>query len=475
VAPNLIEHFVVLMFENRSFDHMLGDLAIVGVERPGSETANPLHPADPASPEFAVQWITGDEDVSVDPGHTYTDVMKQLTGTSSLEVPQGGPNNKGFVWNYAERLRAKGAPVERAGEIMRCSHTTRVPILSKLAREFAVCTRWFCSVPGETWPNRLFAHAAQSANLVHNVARPYGVRSIFDALRQAGVSWGVYAGDIPQAAAFIRPGDVFRRRFHPLEAFFSDVERGTLPHYAFLEPAHFGPRADSQHPTQRVSRGEKLIKRVYESLAANREIWDRLLLLIAYDEHGGFFDHVAPPAAHPPHVGERDPEHGFAFDLLGPRVPAVVVSPFVRPGADPTVRDHASIVRTVREVFGIATPLTGRDAAAASLLDLLGGPPRDAPPLPPIAGEQVYEGLEGLVGFEVARWAEGVRPDGTIRFNELQEGLLELKRQLDEQEGARGGLEAVLRPPTAGYTTTAELDSTIDDFRQQHMRPTSGY
>ena len=477
MAPDVIEHVVVLMLENRSFDHMLGDLGIVGVERPGSGTANPLRPGDPAGPEFEAQWITGDEDVSVDPGHRYTDVMKQLTGTNSLEVPPGGLNNKGFVWNYAERLRAKGASVSRAGEIMHCSHTTRVPILSGLAREFAVCTRWFSSLPGETWPNRLFAHAAQSDNLVHNVARPYGIRSIFDALRHAGVSWAVYAGDIPQAAAFIRPGDFFRRRFNPLGEFFSDVERGKLPHYSFLEPAHFGPWADSQHPTQRVWRGEKLIKRVYEALAANCEIWDRLLFIVTYDEHGGFFDHIAPSAADPPHVGERDPEHGFAFNLLGPRVPAVVVSPMVRPGADPTVRDHASIVKTLREVFGIATPLTDRDAAATSLLDLLGESRRDAPPLPPVAREDRMEaaaGPEGPEGFEVARWAEGVRPDGTIRFNEFQEGLLELKRQLDEQEGARGGLESVPRPPTAGYTTTAELESTIEDFRRQHMRTTDG-
>ena len=473
-CADAIEHVVVLMLENRSFDHMLGDLGIAGVERPGSGTANRLDPGDSASPEYETQWITGDEDVSVDPGHEYADVMKQLTATDAFEIPPGGLNNKGFVWSYAGRLRAEGASVSRAAEIMHCSHTTRVPILSTLAREFAVCTRWFSSLPAETWPNRLFAHAAQSDNLVHNVPRRYGIRSIFDALRGAGVSWSVYAGDIPQAAAFIRPGDVFRSRFSPLGAFFSDVERGKLPHYSFLEPAHFGPWAENQHPTQSLWRGERLIKRVYEALAANREVWDRLLLIVTYDEHGGFYDHVAPPAADPPHEGDRDPVHGFEFNLLGPRVPAVVVSPIVRRGADPTVRDHASIVKTVREAFGIETPLTDRDAAAAGVLDLLDGPRRDPPPLPPVAREQdAATGLEGLECFEVARWAEGVRPDGTIRFNEFQEGLLELKRQLDEEESPSGGLESVSRSPT-GFTSTAELESTIEDFRRHHMRSTSG-
>ena len=357
---------------------------------------------------------------------------------------------------------------------MHCSHATRVPILSTLAREFAVCTRWFSSTSGETWPNRLFAHAAQSDNLVHNVARRYGIRSIFDALRGAGVSWAVYAGDIPQAAAFIRPGDVFRSRFSPLGAFFSDVERGKLPHYSFLEPAHFGPWAENQHPTQSLWRGERLIKRVYEALAANRDVWDRLLFIVTYDEHGGFYDHVAPPAADPPHEGDRDPVHGFGFNLLGPRVPAVVVSPIVRRGADPTVRDHTSIVKTVREAFGIETPLTDRDAAAAGVLDLLDGPQRDPPSLPPIARERdAAAGLEGVEGVEVERWAEGVRPDGTIRFNEFQEGLLELKRELDEQDGGPPGLESVVPPPT-GYTSTAQLESTIEDFRRQHMHTARG-
>lgn len=469
-----IDQVVVLMLENRSFDHMLGDLGIAGVERPGSGSANRLDPGDSASPEYEAQWITGDEDVSVDPGHAYTDVMKQLTATDSFEIPPGGLNNKGFVWSYAGRLRAEGASVSRAPEIMHCSHTTRVPILSTLAREFAVCTRWFSSLPSGTWPNRLFAHAAQSDNLVHNVPRRYGIRSIFDALRGAGVSWAVYAGDIPQAAAFIRPGDVFRGRFSPLGDFFSDVERGKLPHYSFLEPAHFGPWADSQHPTQRPWRGERLIKRVYEALAANHEIWHRLLFIVLYDEHGGFYDHVAPPTADPPHEGDRDPAHGFEFDLLGPRVPAVVVSPIVRRGADPTVRDHASIIKSVREVFGIATPLTDRDAAAAGVLDVLDGPRRDPPPLPPVAREkEAAAGLEGVEGFEVARWAEGVRPDGTIRFNEFQEGLLELARQLDEQEGPSGGLESVTPPPT-GYTSTAQLEATIEDFRRHHMHTAGG-
>jgi len=469
-----IEHVVVLMLENRSFDHMLGDLGIAGVERPSRGTANPLRPDDPAGPEYETQWIAGDEDVSVDPGHGYLDVMRQLTATDSLEVPAGGLTNKGFVWSYAGRLHAEGASISRAGEIMHCSHTTRVPVLSTLAREFAVCTRWFCSLPSETWPNRLFAHAAQSDNLVHNVARRYDIRSIFDALRDAGVSWAVYAGDIPQSAAFIRRGDFFLRPFHPLADFFSDVARGTLPHYSFLEPAHFGPWADNQHPTQPVWRGERLIKRVYEALAANHEIWHRMLFIVTYDEHGGYYDHVAPPAADPPHEGDRDPVHGFGFNLLGPRVPAVVVSPLVRRGADATVRDHASIVKTVREAFGIAAPLTDRDAAAASVLDLLDGPRRDAPPLPPIARERdAAASLEGVEGFEVTQWAEGVRPDGTIRFNELQERLLELKRDLDEQEGPRGSLESVPPTPSTGVTTTAELETTIEDFRRQHMQSAS--
>ena len=389
--------------------------------------------------------------------------MKQLTATDSLEIPPGGLNNKGFVWSYAGRLRAEGASISRAGEIMHCSHTTRVPILSTLAREFAVCTRWFSSLPSETWPNRLFAHAAQSDNLVHNVPRRYGIRSIFDALRGAGVSWAVYAGDIPQAAAFIRPAMSSAAASVRSETSSRTSSAGSCRTTRSSSRPTSGRGRTANIPPSGRGAGSG------SSSACTRR-WRRTTtsgtgccLSSLYDEHGGFYDHVAPPAADPPHEGDRDPVHGFEFNLLGPRVPAVVVSPIVRRGADATVRDHASIVKTIREAFGITTPLTDRDAAAAGVLDLLDGPRRDPPPLPPIAREKdAAAGLEGVEGFEVARWAEGVRPDGTIRFNELQEGLLELKRQLDEQEGGPRGLESVAPPPT-GYTSTAQLESTIED------------
>jgi phospholipase C len=405
------------------------------------------------------------EDVSVDPGHGYPDVMQQLSGDNGpWQAPYDDLTNNGFAWNYAARAGA-----DRAGEVMGCytDADEHVPALWHLAREFAVCSRWFCSVPSETWPNRLFAHAATSDNESRQDVRPYKNETIFNRLSDAGKCWRVYVGDIAQVMAYTNllwsPG---HDRFDFMEDFFDDARAGTLPNYSFIEPRHLLRWANSQHPRQRVQRGDRLLKEVYEALAGNPEVWRSVLLIVTYDEHGGFFDRISPPRATPPSPGALDPASGFAFDLLGPRVPALVVSPFVKRGrVDRTVYDHSSIVRTVREVFELGGPLTDRDRDAQSVIDLLTlSEPREPPPMPPLPE------LPDQAPEDPSVWAEGFEPDGTIALNDFQRSLVELKAVLDaEKPGVEPEeLAAAPKPP---FRSEAELEAFVADFQERHVQP----
>jgi phospholipase C len=205
-----------------------------------------------------------------------------------------------------------------------------VPVLSTLATEFAVCDHWFCSVPGETWPNRNYLHAATSAGQTNIEIRPYTDRTIFELLEERRVTWRVYHEDTPQVWAFPLLWDTPQRHgnWFPTAKFPVHVEAGNLAAYSFIEPNHrpplhtieFDPNApgvsDSQHPENNLvandvydtypdgadtdfARGEALVASVYEALRANPDTFNRTILLITYDEHGGLYDHLPPPTGIP--------------------------------------------------------------------------------------------------------------------------------------------------------------------------------
>jgi phospholipase C len=430
-----VEHVVVLMFENRSFDHLLGHLSHGG-----------LQPVDPA------RMLPSDADVSVDPGHGFTDVVRQLTGKPP-PLDFDAITMDGFEDNYRQRLVDQTTDPGLSGEIMGCHTAEQVPVLSELARQFAVCSRWHCSVPSETWPNRLFAHGAQSEGLLRTDIRAYTHRTTFGELRKAHRSWAVYAGDIPQAAAYFHLIDTFKDRFNPLDEFFDDVHDGTLPRYSFIEPRHF-VNVSSQHPVHSVLLGDQLLRRVYNALSAS-PVWESVLLLVTWDEHGGFPDRETPPRTVNP---LRDPgEQGFAFDVLGVRVPAVVVSPYIEAETvDDRVYDHSSIPRTVFDALGVDTHLTERDKAAENVLHLLTREePRPAPPLPAPPAE---------IAAAVA--AEG-SPE-PVELDDFQRGLVELARQLDEHradERATPGIADTVAP----VSEPATLERLVADFQLEHM------
>ena len=416
-----IKHVFVLMLENRAFDHMLGFSGITGRDTVGEPTVidgvvgssvfnvDPSHPGVQVHPSTEADFKLS-KPADDDPGHEFLDTLMALCGTTATYNGGAYPpiDNSGFIAEYAT-MKARDsskATVQDPTKIMKCYSPKQLPVLNALAREFAVCDRWFSSIPGPTWPNRFFMHAASSGGLDDS---PTGLQSagsalfdgyrfengtIFDRLDDACIDWQIFAGDSFPVSLAISGMTLneLRGRIRDFDEFNEVVNDKDFPTgYVFIEPNYgndLPPSAEdftcgnSQHPLDDVTRGERLIKQVYETIR-NSPHWDSSLLLIVYDEHGGFFDHVAPPAAVAPGdpiSDEDNNHHNFTFEQLGVRVPAVVVSPLIPRGMiDHTTYDHTSLLATVEDLFGLK-PLTRRDAAANTLTHLfsLDSPRQDA-------------------------------------------------------------------------------------------------
>lgn len=308
----------------------------------------------------------------------------------------------GFAANFA----ASGG--SDPGTVLRCFDPASLPVLTTLCREFAICDRWFSSMPGLTWPNRFFAAAASSNGLEHTptlgeltvweTVNGFGFQTgtIFDRLRSKQLPYRLYGPmfSITGALKGIAPFEV-----RPHSHFATDLTDPAYPAaYTLIEPdygnvlAHY-VGGTSQHPLDDVRGGEKIIKSTYEALRSS-PLWDTSMLIITWDEHGGLYDHVHPSTAPTPGdaVDTRFNHARFGFDVYGVRVPAVVISPLVpRNLVDHRTYDHTSILATIEHAFGI-NPLTARDAAARSLLNLASLPQArtDAPAtLPDPAGSTV--------------------------------------------------------------------------------------
>jgi phospholipase C len=379
-----IAHIVQLMLENRSFDHMLGFLypnhtgpngqpfeGLLGTEANNDASGNPVtvFPIDPST--AGAYFMPG-----ADPGEGYANTNSQLFGTDHPPTPAVATNG-GFVTNYAaamvydQRIHRKVLPGTIATNIMGVFTPAALPILSGLAAGFAVCDHWYSSVPTETLPNRAFACAATSQGHMNDSTHSYTVQSIFGLMTTQSVSWKIYGyddepltrGNFPDT---VQAPDTCFDKFADFQA---DAAAGNLPAYSFLEPS-WGSTGNSQHPNYDVALGEVLIQQVYEALR-NGPGWNQTLLIITYDEHGGCYDHVAPPGgAVPPDTSVGD--YGFDFTRFGLRVPAVLVSPLIPAGtiyrapAGSMPIDHTSVLKTIELRWGLPA-LTARDAAAPDL------------------------------------------------------------------------------------------------------------
>jgi phospholipase C len=363
------QHVIVIAFENRSFDHMLGFTPPGG--RLTGQEFNPVDPATPNSERVTVSKLAQPITVA-DPSHSFEGVREQLFG-ANITQPDPAPMN-GFVSNF---IKDVGGDIDKGKTIMQCYAPESLPVLSGLARNYCVCTRWFASVPGPTWPNRFYMHAATSRGLVTNDPLDSGAQTIYDKL-DGNQSWRIYAGDVPQCLSIERLAGKFvldhvkpiqDRHFQTLAQFFLDLQGGTLPAYSFIEPQYFDTpfgKASDEHPPHDVRIGEALLGHVYNSLQQS-SYWQSSALLVLFDEHGGFFDSISPPTGVTAPDDFVSAQPAFDFTRLGVRVPAVLVSPLVQPGSvDTTQYDHSSISATVNKLFGLGANnfLTRRDAAA---------------------------------------------------------------------------------------------------------------
>ena len=351
-----IKHLVVLMLENRSFDHMLGWLQ------------SPTYQIDGVDGTQFNRDTTGERivvnkdadysgDYTGDVNHDFLSVNQQIFGTEN--PPAGAPATmSGFIANFF----AKTNQVGKSHRVMNCFDPKKIPVICTLAQQYAVCTRWFSSVPGPTLPNRAYAHAATSVGHVDMTVNWWKEsKTIYELLRDGhNRTAKIYYTDATMALTF---GGLIARQnlfFIPdFDEFFEDCKSNNLPDYCFLEPRYNASNGDDpiaasdQHPDHDVSEGETLIKDVYNAIRSNPDTWESTLLAIVYDEHGGLFDHIPPPAAASPDgINTSPPNPAFAFDRLGVRVPAVLVSPFIAPGTIVTdVFDHASLISTARKLF----------------------------------------------------------------------------------------------------------------------------
>lgn len=397
-----IKHVVQLMLENRSFDQMLGflyadsrNVSPSGQEIDGltGQESNP----DSAGNEVKVYKIGPDAPhvyfmPGADPGEGFYNTNQQLFGT---QHPKAGtkPLSKGFVANFQSSIAADQAkhyqdtlPGTAPTEIMGMYTPETLPVMSALARGFAVCDRWFASVPTQTIPNRAFAAAATSQGRLDNHVKVFTCPSIFGRLSDKGKDWAIYGYNRAPMTRMDFPDTIHADPSH--FGYFSDFKKraadGKLPEYTFLEPS-FGAGGNSQHPNYDVALGEQLLSDVYYALRSNAAAWKDTLLIVTYDEHGGNYDHVAPPqtaVAPDASVGEFD---NFDFTRYGVRVPALLISPRIKPGtvyrAKTGTIDHTSVLKTLKNLFELES-LTERDKAAPDLIDVVSlAQPREDDPL----------------------------------------------------------------------------------------------
>ena len=388
------------MFENRSLDTMLGWLYANG-DMPGTVLPAGSAPAfDGLKPDMSNPSSSG-ASVSVstttvnsripdpDPQETFDNVTAQILGPQNVSTAALLPM-QGFVLNY------QTTATQDPSQVLQCHSTGQLPVLSALARAYAVSDAWFASVPSQTWPNRAFAHAGTSNGHVDNsrvvpgtdargLPDPFewNVRTIFSVLDAVGSPWAVYHDTtlIPPLTRTMFPSlwdASLSSRFKSLSDFIGDCASGTLPAYSFVEPS-FLIEPNDQHPPHDVAAGEQFLYKIWKAVSTS-PAWNDTLLLITFDEHGGTFDHVLPPAnAVAPDAASNPGDNAFCFDRFGVRVPAVLVSPYIAPGTvfrSPTTipYDHTSILATLRDWLAIPSTqmlTSARVAQAPTLAQVL--------------------------------------------------------------------------------------------------------
>jgi len=359
------------MMENRSFDHLLGWLKqnnsdIEGIT--GNEF-NHYKANDPKSKTVKVNQ-NGFDRATFDPGHGFEDVSEQIFGYVADPTKKETPKMDGFAQNA---IRTKHVDPLNAFSMFTYKSAS---VINGFATDFAVFDHWHCSLPGPTDPNRAYFMSGTSNGVITNFnGTLWNQQSYMDFLRKHNISWRAYYQDDPWAMMYF--ADMHKPENHQYvgvyDQFKKDVKDGKLAQFTLLQPrmtsAHGPP--NWQHPDALVSEGEKLYKEIYE-LLRNSPFWKKLAFIITYDEHGGFYDHVAPPQEGVPNPDGVKAHNKFNFDRLGIRIPTVVISPWIKKGTVvhkptgaqapfPTSQyESTSIMSTVNKIFGINEHMSKR-------------------------------------------------------------------------------------------------------------------
>ncbi len=395
-----IDNIVVLMMENRSFDHYFQKLPEFG--QPDVDVAPPNY-TNPDVNGMPVAPFRDTELCILDVNHEWTGTHDQINGgkMDGFFMTNDGWNELPAGANMNETLRAGNRALGYyTGEDL--------PFYYWLANEFAIGDRYFSSIAGPTWPNRMYLYAGSSFGAAHNdIVSPD--KTIFDYLEQRQVSWKVYYSTTPGLAIFIdkylKLKQELEGRFLPITEYFADAAAGTLPSVAFVDPgiAREGYDQNDEHPPAIPMLGEQFVATAIEALTKSPQ-WDKSAFFLTYDEHGGFYDHVVPPPACPPDdltpklkPGDTDAK----FDSLGVRVPFVVVSPYAKKHyVDHRTYDHTSIVRFIEARFQIPA-MTNRDANAEAPWEMFDfeNPPHAIPPtltMPPALDQSKLDACKAI-------------------------------------------------------------------------------
>jgi phospholipase C len=393
-----IDHWVVVMFENRSFDSLLGHLPHIDAAE--SLRGREIELAHPGG-TVRVGPTTDLRSPLPDPGEGFGNVNVQLFGEyhpasnagrspyplfpdvmeAPFNAPAPGaiPTMDGFALDFYWNFRWEKGRLPRPDEVQTIGGVftpNTAPVINALAAEYAVFTNWFCEAPTCTFPNRSFFHCGTSLGKLDNEAIlnyswDFTAPNLFGLFTDAGRDWKVYfdrSQVVPDCAinlAGLGHPEMWKRHSATREQFFADAAAGTLPAYSWVEPNMLFGELDDYHPPTDIRAGEHLLARIYNAVRSSPR-WASTALVVLFDEHGGCYDHVAPPAA--PIPDDSVGEQGFAFDRFGVRVPAIVISPYTERGT--VVRDtfhSTSVLRTLRDRFDLGPALTRRDAAAPSL------------------------------------------------------------------------------------------------------------
>lgn len=337
-----IDHFIILMQENRSFDHYFGALPAAGhtdVDGFPDDAGNPDAAGNIVKPYHAKRYCVPDLPHDWDAAHRQ----------------YNGGRNDGFVIESEPDGRRSMSYMDHSD----------LPFYYGLAKTYAISDRFFSSVLGPTFPNRFYFLTGTSSGRTSNRYKVYKATSIFDRLDDAGISWGIYSPGVAFAT-------IMGKKWMSMEQFFDDAKNGSLPQVVYIDPKFLDEKATDEHPPNNIQLGQEFTQGIYDALLAS-PLWPSSALIITYDEHGGFYDHVPPPTACAPDEIKADTGFdGIAgdFSRYGFRVPLIVVSPWSRPGhVSHTTYDLTSVLRLIEVRFNLAA-LSARDANATPITDL---------------------------------------------------------------------------------------------------------